>query len=228
MLIAGFQKTSFVDYPGQPASVVFTPYCNFDCVYCHNYQILEKSTPLIDEENIMDYLVKRQGLIRAVVVSGGEPTLQQNLEAFLRQAKELSYLTKLDTNGTKPQVLLDLMQKKLLDYVAMDIKAPLEKYGAITRTEVDADAIRRSITVLRSGGVPHEFRMTFAPQLTPDDAVAGAMLVKGCEKFYLQQYRIRTSTDPAPHPPSVVRETAERIQAAIGVCMLRGLGTDEA
>jgi pyruvate formate lyase activating enzyme len=227
MLIAGFQKTSFVDYPGQPACVVFTPYCNLNCIYCHNAQILEKNTPLIDEDSIIDYLVKRHSLIHALVISGGEPTLQQNLEAFIREAKELGYKIKLDTNGTKPGVLRELLQKQLLDYVAMDIKAPLYRYEDIARVKVDTDAILRSITLLRNGDVAHEFRLTFCPQLTPDEAVEAAMLVKGCTRFYLQQYRVRKGDDPPPHAPSLLRETGKRIQDAIGVCQLRGIGTEE-
>lgn len=223
MLIAGFQKTSFVDYPGQPAATIFTPYCNFNCDYCHNAHILGKDAPLIAEDAVWEYLEKRKGLIKAVVISGGEPTLQQNLTEFIRRVKGLGYLVKLDTNGAKPDVLRSLMRDALIDYVAMDIKAPLAKYDAITRVHVDTDAIVKSILFLRNGGVPHEFRTTFCPALTPDDAVEAAQLVKGTEKFFLQQYRKRFESDPEPHLPSVVNETAERIREAIGVCTVRGL-----
>ena len=105
MLIAGFRKTSFIDYPGQPCAVVFTPYCNMDCSYCHNAEILRGSVPLVPEEEVMAYLAKRAGLLRALTISGGEPTLQQNLLPFIVAARELGYRIKLDTNGTKPQVL---------------------------------------------------------------------------------------------------------------------------
>ena len=110
MLIAGFRKTSFIDYPGQPCAVVFTPYCNMDCSYCHNAEILRGSVPLVPEEEVMAYLAKRAGLLRALTISGGEPTLQQNLLPFIVAARELGYRIKLDTNGTKPQVLKELMQ----------------------------------------------------------------------------------------------------------------------
>ena len=99
MLIAGFQKTSFVDYPGQPCAVVFTPYCNMDCVYCHNAHIIKRDAPLIPEEPVLEYLEKRAGLLTAVVISGGEPTLQQNLEAFILRVKTFGYKVKLDTTG---------------------------------------------------------------------------------------------------------------------------------
>lgn len=223
VLIAGFQKTSFVDFPGQPAAVVFTPYCNFNCGYCHNAHILKNDAPLLAESIVWDYLEKRRGILKAVVISGGEPTLQQNLTAFIRRVKEMGYLVKLDTNGAKPETVKALVRDELIDYIAMDIKAPLEKYDAITRVHVDTDAVRRSILFLRNGNVPHEFRTTFCPELTPDDALEAAKLVKGTEKYFLQQYRKRFADDPEPHLPSVVNETAERIREAIGVCTVRGL-----
>jgi len=224
MLIAGFQKTSMLDYPGKLAAVVFAPFCNFNCVYCHNAQILQEGAPLLDEEEVLSFLERRAGLLQAVVVSGGEPTLQQNLNEFIRRVREMGYLVKLDTNGAKPAVVKSLIAEKLLDYIAMDVKAPLPKYDTIARTNVDTDAVQRSILIIRNGGVPHEFRLTFAPQLTPEDAVETARLVKGCERFYLQQYRPRSSADPKAHAPAVVRETAKRIEAEIGVCIVRGLG----
>ena len=227
MLIAGFQKTSFVDYPGQPCAVVFTPYCNFDCVYCHNAHILRRDISLIDEAPVLEYLERRAGLLGAVVISGGEPTLQQNLEAFILRMKELEYLVKLDTNGSKPAVLSQLLGKGLLDYVAMDIKAPLEQYDEIARASVDTDAIRKSIAILRNSAVKHEFRLTFAPQLSPEDAVEASRLVKGCEKFFLQQYRPRNAEDPNAHSPQTVLETAWHITEEIGVCTVRGLGPEQ-
>jgi len=227
MLIAGFQKTSFVDYPGQPCSVVFTPYCNFNCVYCHNAHIIGRDAELIAEEPVLEYLEKRAGLLGAVVISGGEPTLQQTLEPFIERVRTLGYQVKLDTNGSKPAVLQQLLNKGLIDYVAMDVKAPPEKYGEITASNVDMDAIRKSIAILRNGGVAHEFRLTFAPQLTPEDALGAAMLVKGCERFYLQQYRPRCESDPPAYAPKTVLETAWQITEAIGVCTVRGLGPEQ-
>ncbi len=223
MLIAGLQKTSFVDFPGKPAAVVFTPYCNFNCVYCHNDHILGADAQLIAEETVFEYLKKRAGLLQAVVVSGGEPTLQQNLSSFIAEVRELGYAVKLDTNGSKPEVLRALLKDNLLDYIAMDIKAPLSKYAQIARADVDTEAVLRSIAIIRNSSILHEFRMTFAPQLTVSDAVAGAKLVKGCERFYLQQYRVRYKTDPAPHPPSELHTAQARIQEAGCACSLRGM-----
>lgn len=227
MLIAGYQKTSFLDYPGQPCAVVFTPFCNMNCGYCHNEHILHGSPELLDEEAILEHLRKRFGLLKAVVISGGEPTLQQNLESFIREVRDIGYLVKLDTNGTKPQILQKLIRDGLVDYVAMDIKGPLEQYDAVTRVKNDLSAIQKSIAILRNTGVAHEFRTTFAPMLTTEDIVAAAKLVEGTERYYLQQYRVRHEGDPAPHPPSYVMKTAEAVRAAIGVCTVRGLGSQE-
>ncbi len=227
MLIAGFQKTSFVDYPGQPCAVVFTPYCNMNCVYCHNFHILKRDAPLIPEEPVLEYLEKRAGLLSAVVISGGEPTLQQNLEAFILRVRTFGYKVKLDTNGTKPGVLMGLLNKNLLDYIAMDVKAPAGKYDEIACAGVDMDSIRKSITVIRNSGIPHEFRMTFAPQLTREDALAAARMVNGCDRFYLQQYRPRNEQDPLAHPPGEVLKTGEAIAREIGNCTVRGLGPEQ-
>ena len=227
MLIAGFQKTSFVDYPGQPCAVVFTPYCNMNCVYCHNAHIIKRDAPLMPEEPVLEYLEKRAGLLSAVVISGGEPTLQQNLEAFILRVKTLGYKVKLDTNGTKPQVLLTLLGKNLLDYIAMDVKAPADKYDDIACANVDMDSIRRSITVIRNSGIPHEFRMTYAPQLSQEDALEAARMVNGCDRFYLQQYRQRNEQDPLAHAPTDVLKTGEAIAREIGNCTVRGLGPEQ-
>ena len=137
--------------------------------------------------------------------------------------RSLGYEVKLDTNGSKPEVLRALLKEGLLDYVAMDVKAPLEKYAEVARADVSTDAIQKSIAILRNSGVAHEFRMTFAPQLTIGDAVEAARLVKGCERFYLQQYRKRYESDPEPHLPSELHTAQARIQAEGGVCLLRGV-----
>ena len=128
MKIAGFNKTSFVDYPGKIACVVFTPHCNMRCDYCHNKHILEGYVPLIDEGEIFDHIEKRKGMISALVITGGEPTLQAGLVDFIKKVKALDLAVKLDTNGSKPELIKDLLDQDLLDYIAMDIKSPFDKY----------------------------------------------------------------------------------------------------
>ena len=142
MKIAGFQKTSFVDYPKIVSCVVFTPGCNMRCSYCHNKHILSGNIPEVDELAVLDYLRKRVGVISGVVVSGGEPTLQNDLERFVTVVKNMGYKIKLDTNGTNPEVLKSLCEKGLVDYVAMDLKAPIEKYSEICCAEIDVSKVK--------------------------------------------------------------------------------------
>ena len=223
MLIAGLRKTSFLDYPGQPCAVVFTPYCNMNCTYCHNEEILRGGVPLVPEAEVMDYLEKRAGTLTAVTVAGGEPTLQQDLIPFIERVRALGYRVKLDTNGMKPNVLQQLLLRELVDYVAMDIKASPEQYDAVTRVHCDLEAVRRSIYLLQHSGVAHEFRTTFAPELSTEDILGAAMLVQGAQRYFLQQYRPRKDEDLPAHTPSYVQETAARVREAIGMCEVRGL-----
>ena len=181
MLIAGFQKLSMVDYPSEPCAVVFVPYCNMNCTYCHNAHILSGQVDLIPVNEVVSYLEKRRDLLRAVVVSGGEPTLQQGLEAFIATVRQLGYYVKLDTNGTRPDVLKRLLSVGYLDYVAMDLKASAEKYDAVTQTKNDISLIRRSVLLLMNSDIPYEFRTTFAPELSKNDLLSAVDLI--CVSF---------------------------------------------
>ncbi|MGI5899399.1 MAG: anaerobic ribonucleoside-triphosphate reductase activating protein [Christensenellales bacterium] len=231
MLIAGFQKLSMVDFPGRPAAVVFAPYCNMRCWYCHNYQILSGDVPLIPEEYVMEYLEKRKNMLGAVVVSGGEPTLRPDLPRFMEKLKAMGYLTKLDTNGTNPRVVKSLMERNLVDYIAMDIHAPEDKYSETACVPVDIGSIKQTIDIIMGGDVDYEFRVTFAPTLDKEDILKIADMVKGAKAFYLQQYRPvlprqgerPVAAMPLSHPPEYLRETAAMVQERLGVCELRGL-----
>lgn len=227
MLIAGFQKNSFVDYPKKIAAVVFTPGCNMRCWYCHNRHIIDGAPEeLFAEEYVLDFLHRRQGMLDAVVITGGEPTLQQNLVPFIDMVRDLGYLVKLDTNGTNPQLLASLLSSGRLDYVAMDIKAPLEKYDVITPLmAVDMAKVRQSINLLRSSDVESEFRTTFAPNLTVDDAAQIAREIEGTKHYYIQQYRPRDGEDAPSHAPDTIRAAAAAAAAILGegIVGIRGL-----
>lgn len=212
-----------LDYPGKPCAVVFVPYCNMRCWYCHNEHILTGETPLYAESEVLAYLKKRSGMLPACVVSGGEPTLQPGLLPFIEQVRAMGYLIKLDTNGTKPEVVRELIQRKLIDYVAMDIKAGAAHYNDVTQVNCDLNAIRKTVFYLRNTGIDHEFRTTFAPTLTKEDILEAAEMIAGTQHYYLQQYRQRKEGDPEPHSPSYVRETADAVRAKIGVCTVRGI-----
>ncbi|MDR3601272.1 MAG: anaerobic ribonucleoside-triphosphate reductase activating protein [Desulfosporosinus sp.] len=195
MNIAGFVKTSFVDYPGKIASVVFTQGCNLGCGYCHNFGLIEKkeASTGIQPEEIIEFLAKRKGMIDAVVVSGGEPTLQKNLHVFIEELKAMSLLVKLDTNGTNPDSLRSLLEDKLLDFIAMDLKAPLSKYESITGTSPsELLSIRESVEVIMNSGLEHEFRTTFCPELEADDILSIILDFKIASNYVVQSCR---STD---------------------------------
>lgn len=190
MIIAGFVKNSFVDYPGKIASTIFTAGCNMRCWYCHNSHILENFENKVEEDFILNFLKERKGFIDAVVISGGEPTLQKDLKEFIKKIKVLGYLIKLDTNGSNYEVLKSLIDENLLDYVAMDIKAPLNKYSKITNTKIDIDNIKKSIELLIENKVDYEFRTTFSPDLTLEDIEEICASLKGAKNYVIQKYNV--------------------------------------
>ncbi len=169
--IVGLQKNSFIDYPASISTVVFTPGCNMNCWYCHNCEIINQTEGTISVDDVLEFLRERVGFIDAVVVTGGEPTLQSELPAFFRAVKEMGFKTKLDTNGTNLAILKHLVEEKLLDYIAMDIKAPFEKYGKITMLP-DIAEVQNSVELIKNCGVDYEFRTTFAPNLYEEEILA--------------------------------------------------------
>ena len=173
MKIGGLIKFTLIDFPGRPAAVVFTQGCNFRCRYCHNPELVypHMFTEPVAEEEIFSFLQRRQGTLEGVVVSGGEPTLYDDLPAFLARIKALGYQIKLDTNGSRPDMVEELLSKKLVDYVAMDLKAPLEKYSEITGVETNPEVLRRCMDLLRQSGVEYEFRTTYDKEVLTDSDI---------------------------------------------------------
>lgn len=193
MRIGGFQKLTLLDFPGQMACIVFTPGCNFRCPYCHNagLALRREDAGEVSEEEVLAYLEKRRGLLEGVVVTGGEPLLQPDLEEFLRKARDLGYLIKLDTNGSFPQRLDGLLQAGLLDYVAMDLKHSPEGYSKAAGTDASLllPRIGQSVSLLLQGRVPYEFRTTLVKGLhTPGDVERIAGWIAGDSPYYLQSY----------------------------------------
>lgn len=182
MKIGGLVKFTLIDYPGKVAAIVFTQGCNFRCRYCHNpelvYPHLFQDT--MPEEEVFSFLRRRQGTLEGVVVTGGEPTLQPDLLRFLTEVKTLGYAVKLDTNGTRPDTVQEAIDKKLVDFIAMDLKAPLDKYPLITGTEFDRSILQRSMDLIRQSGLPYEFRTTYDKEvLTDEDIQAVSDSVQG-------------------------------------------------
>lgn len=189
MNIGGFVKNSFVDYPGNIAAVIFTVGCNMKCWYCHNKHLLGYSNKEAEKE-VLEFLDSHKGFLDGVVITGGEPTLQSDLKDFIIKIREFGLMIKLDTNGTNFKVLKNLVDEGLVDYVAMDIKAPLEKYSQITKTEDDMVAIKNSIDLLLSGVVDYEFRTTFSPDLTTQDVEEICKTIAGAKRYAIQKYRV--------------------------------------
>ena len=175
-------KFTLIDFPGTPSAIVFTQGCNFRCRYCHNPELVYPHlfTESYTEEEFFAFLKRRQGTLEGVVVSGGEPTLHDDLPRFLADIKALGYKTKLDTNGSRPEMLEKLLTQKLVDFVAMDLKAPFEKYSLITEVDTNAAVIRQSMKLLEESGVPYEYRTTYDKEVLNDaDIAVLTNMVKG-------------------------------------------------
>ncbi len=190
MKIAGIIKNSFVDYPGQIVAVIFAQGCNYDCFFCHNRALIPFEGELLNEEEVFAFLEKRAGLLDGVVISGGEPTLQQDLKAFIKKVKDIGYLIKLDTNGSRPEVIEDLIKSDLLDYVAMDYKAPFDRYDEICCAKCDISAVKKTMAILKKSAVQYELRTTYVPQLNEDDIDSMLKEISPIDTFALQHYRM--------------------------------------
>ncbi len=232
MEIAAIVKCSFVDYPSKIAAVVFTPGCNLNCGYCHNRELIDGDTVTCGttQQEVISWLESRLGLLDAVVVSGGEPTLQPGLAAFLAEVRALGYLAKLDTNGTRPNILASIIDRGLVDFVAMDIKAPPDEYDTVCCAHVDQEAIDESIALLMNGRVDYEFRTTIIHQLTREDILAIGNRIRGARLYVLQQYRELQSTEAlnnprwtsASHPPPWLEDVQQRLAQMVKFCLTRG------
>jgi pyruvate formate lyase activating enzyme len=189
-MFRGIQKISLIDYPGKLCCILFTGGCNFRCPYCHNPELVTgyEKLPVIEEKDILDFLKKRKGLLDAVEITGGEPTIHKNLPGFISNVKDLNYSVKLDTNGTNPEMLSSLIQKGLIDYSAMDIKGTPEKYSEIARVEVDLGKISESVKILMESKIPYEFRTTVFPEFFgEEDAEKIGKWIEGARLYILQK-----------------------------------------
>ncbi|MBP8638979.1 MAG: anaerobic ribonucleoside-triphosphate reductase activating protein [Dictyoglomi bacterium] len=198
MLIGGLHKLSLIDYPGKLSAVIFTRGCNFRCPYCHNPELIESNGgDFIEEDKILSFLDERKGKLDGVVVTGGEPTLQSEIVEFLERIKRLGFFVKLDTNGSYPERIKELIDRKLLDYIAMDIKAPLYKYNRTTLTSIDTERIVESIHLIMNSGIDYEFRTTVVRSLlSRDDFPKIGEMIKSAKLFVLQEFRPTKTLDP--------------------------------
>ncbi len=229
MKIGGFQKTSLLDYPDTISAIIWAVGCNFNCPFCYNPQLVKKTTKCIPEEEILSFLQKRKGLLEGVVMSGGEPLLQKDIVEFIEKIKKRGYLVKIDTNGTHPEKLLELIDRKLIDYIAMDVKAPKNKYNKLAGRNIDINLIQKSVQIIKKNTIDYEFRTTFIPDfLKKEDIVEIAKWLNGSKKFYLQQFK---SDNPLllselehlkPYPKEYLIDTIESIKDYFEFCKIRG------
>lgn len=200
MKIGGLLPFSLCEFPGRTAAVVFTQGCNFRCPFCHNGGLIPFDAPErpVSEAEVDRFLCGRQGKLDGVVVSGGEPTLQSDLPDFLRRVKRLGFVAKLDTNGSRPDVLRALLEESLVDYVAMDIKAPFDRYDDLAGVPVEVARVRESVEAIASSGVRHVFRTTVVPSLLDDGDIAELReSLPAGSPHRLQAFRPGTALDPA-------------------------------
>ncbi len=203
MKIGGYQKSSLIDFPGKVAAVVFTQGCGWRCPYCHNRSLVFPSRfqPSTPENEFFDHLELHGEQLDAVVVTGGEPTLQTGLVDFIRRIHQMGYLTKLDTNGCRPNVLATLLQENLLDYVAMDVKGPLKEYSRFAGCEVDTGLIELSIELIKQSKITYEFRTTLVGGLHTREHINDlAPLMYGVRRYAVQAYRMPPSDFRAKPP----------------------------
>ena len=200
MHIGGFLPLSLCDYPGHVAAVVFTRGCNFRCPFCHNGHLLEDA-PVPDdltESDVLARLANRSARLQGVVITGGEPTLQPGLAGFLRRLRPLGLLIKLDTNGSRPAVIEALLAERLIDAIAMDLKAPWAKYRELAGVACEVEALRRSVALIANSGLPHQFRTTrVTPLLSDADCAEIARQVPAGSPHVFQTFQPAQALDPA-------------------------------
>lgn len=237
MEFKALHRVSLLDYPGKVAAIAFVGGCNFRCRFCYNRDLVlnHQELPSIPEEEILRHLEANRGWLDGLVITGGEPTLNPELPRFLEKVKKMGFSVKLDTNGSNAEMLKELIEKRLVDYVAMDIKAPLleEKYQAVIGTPVNGvlKEVEKSIELLRnSDGVEYEFRTTMVPGLLgKEDIALIAERIRGAKSFYIQQFKNNGShvddrySSVVPYPLELLKEARDQIAQNFQVCRVRGL-----
>jgi len=227
--IRGFQKFSLVEWPGKMSAIIFTGGCNFRCPFCHNPELVIEldQVPTYPWQEIEDFLNKKVGWIDAIIITGGEPTIHPELPQVFEKIKNKGYLTGIATNGTNPEMLKELIEKKLLDKIAMDIKSSPEKYDLATgRENVDFEKIKESISLIKKSGIAYDFKITLAPDVVKkEDMVNIGNLIRGAGKVTLQQFRPLKTLDKnwmnkVPYAVDEIKEMKEILEGYVDMVSL--------
>ena len=236
MVFGGIQKTSLIDYPGKMSCVLFLSGCNYSCPYCHNPELAKGNAlcpDYLNESWFFRFLEKRKGILDGVVISGGEPTLQEDLPSLCRKIKALGYAVKLDTNGSRPQIIQHLIRESLVDYIAMDIKTdPFAYFPIITKnSHAMGDILLYSIQLIMESIIAYEFRTTCVKPLVDGQVIKKiSSLIKGCRRYALQQFQDTGVLDPEYFQENIPPYTREELmglkfiaEEKVNTCIIRGV-----
>ncbi len=229
MKIKGLQKTTLLDYPGHVACTVFTGGCNFCCPFCHNASLAVRAIemPELSEDEFFNFLSKRRGILDGVCITGGEPLLQKDIIPFIERIHSLGFLVKLDTNGSYPEKLKEIISKGIVDYIAMDIKNSSKKYALTAGVDANLKEIFESINIIMNSGIHYEFRTTVVKELhAVDDIKEIAKLIQGAERYFLQNFN--DSGDLicdglSSHDEDTLRKMCDAAAPFVNVCKIRGI-----
>lgn len=230
--IKGLIETSFLDWDGKIVSTLYVPKCNFRCPFCHNYGLIfnPEQYETISFEKLESFLVEHKDFLDGICLTGGEPAIYKDLPDFLKKIKDLGLKCKLDTNGSFPEMLKFVIKKNLVDYIAMDVKAPLDKrYEKLAGTSVNLDKIKESIKIIMESGINYEFRTTVVPTLLDkNDIIDIAKAIKGCEKFALQQFQSKNTMSKElrkvkPYTVETLKDILKSLENYVKTVKIRGL-----
>lgn len=229
MIIGGLQKFSLIDYPEKTCAIIFTQGCNFRCHYCHNPELVlpKQFGTTITLKAVYQYLEKRKNKLEAVCITGGEPTIHQDLIPVMQEIKNMGFFVKLDTNGTHPKILAKAIKLNCIDYLAMDIKAPLTRYNKIVDQPVVIANIKKSIRLIINSGIKHEFRTTVVKSLISlQDLIRIGQTIQGAQKYYLQKFIPSKLINPGlmkeeSYKQQELEKVTKKIKQWVEVCEVR-------
>ena len=229
--LGGLQETSLLDYPGKICAIVWTVGCNFRCPFCYNLNMVYGDTDTVPVDHVLSFLDDRVGKLDALSITGGEPLLHEDIGDFMKEVKDRGFLVKVDTNGTFPDRLEQLLNAGLVDYVSMDVKAPFDKYDQLAGVHVDVEKIKRSIELIMEKASDYEFKTTMIPGLLEkEDVKQVTSLIKGAKRYYLQQFKTDVPvinqellSATTPFTAEEFNEMKDLASPFVESCLLRGL-----